>query len=141
MALIDCPECNSKLSEHADLCLRCGLPRQRFAMVEAEKSRRNRPRVNDESFLGQSLAESTAAALCQKCGTSEVNAPSAIRRYRGMKLFGKTIRRARESPKRNWKNGNLHKPTKLSNDRLARHPIGYYLFCLKYNLMPRTTRC
>ena len=69
MALIDCPECNSKLSEHADLCLRCGLPRQRFAMVEAEKSRRNRPRVNDESFLGQSLTANTAAALCQKCGT------------------------------------------------------------------------
>ena len=69
MALINCPECNSKLSEHADLCLRCGLPRQRFAMVEAEKARLKRAKVMDESFNGISASASTAATLCTKCGT------------------------------------------------------------------------
>ena len=69
MALINCPECNSKLSEHADLCLRCGLPRQRFAMVEAEKARLKRAKMKDESFYGINVSANTAATLCTKCGT------------------------------------------------------------------------
>ena len=69
MALINCPECNSKLSEHADLCLKCGLPRQRFAMVETEKARLKRAKVVDVSFSGVNVAANTEAILCPECGT------------------------------------------------------------------------
>tara|TARA_Y100000588_G_scaffold340720_1_gene384267 strand:- start:1020 stop:1385 length:366 start_codon:yes stop_codon:yes gene_type:complete len=69
MALINCPECNSKLSEYADLCLKCGLPRQKFAMVEAENARSKLSTSPKESFSAQNIPLSTAAHLCPKCGT------------------------------------------------------------------------
>ena len=69
MALINCPECNSKLSEYADLCLKCGLPRQKFAMVQAEKARLKRAKVVDASFSVVNVSVKTAATLCHECGT------------------------------------------------------------------------
>jgi predicted amidophosphoribosyltransferase len=78
MALINCPECNSKLSEYADLCLKCGLPRQKFAMVQAEKSRLKRPVTTDESFSAQNIPSNPSAALCPKCGTKMGFLPKGV---------------------------------------------------------------
>ena len=69
MALINCPECNSKLSEYADLCLKCGLPRQKFAMVQAENARLKLPTTSAESLSAQSTPASAVVKLCSKCGT------------------------------------------------------------------------
>ena len=69
MALINCPECNSKLSEYSDLCLKCGLPRQKFAMVQAEKARLKRAKSFDPSIHGLNVSVKAAATLCPECGT------------------------------------------------------------------------
>jgi predicted amidophosphoribosyltransferase len=78
MALINCPECNSKLSEYADLCLKCGLPRQKFAMVQAEKVRLKRPVTTDESFSAQNISSNATANLCPECGTKMGFLPKGV---------------------------------------------------------------
>ena len=78
MALINCPECNSKLSEYADLCLKCGLPRQKFQTVEVEKAKLKRPVATDESFSAQNTSSNTTANLCPKCGTKMGFLPKGV---------------------------------------------------------------